>query len=168
MRGGPMIGTLVRDRRKLLRLSQVALARRAGLSQNYISKLENGEIDLPQRGTLEALGGALGLSLADFYRAAGVLDNGTTRPPVSVAAPQMFHLFDEEESFSEEEMVGYVEARPGRSYQQRVRAQRERLSPERYRRWAIGVFNAFRSNSNLALQSLELGEETWPESTERD
>lgn len=69
-----MIGALIRERRLRAGVTQTDLARRTGLSQNYISKLESGSIDLPQRATLEVLGGALGIALAEFYRAAGVLD----------------------------------------------------------------------------------------------
>lgn len=68
------IGELVRQGRRTLGLNQVELARRAGLTQNYISKLETGQIDLPQRGTLDVLATVLPYTVADFYRAAGVLE----------------------------------------------------------------------------------------------
>lgn len=95
---------MVKARRSALRLSQVALGKRTGLSQNYISKLERGEIELPQRGTLDALGRVLGISLSEFFRAAGIIEEepgqdgaqlreetGTYRtsdyPPMPIAIP---------------------------------------------------------------------------------
>lgn len=71
-RGSSVIGELVKRQRQAMRLTQVQLGARTGLTQDYISKLERGTIDLPQRGTLEALAGPLGLTVADLYRAAGV------------------------------------------------------------------------------------------------
>jgi transcriptional regulator with XRE-family HTH domain len=71
--GALMVGTLVQKTRKARGLTQIDLGRRTGLSQNYISKLETGQVDLPQRGTLDALAGALDVPVGDFYRAAGVL-----------------------------------------------------------------------------------------------
>lgn len=68
-----MVGSLVQRIRKARGLTQIDLGRRTGLSQNYISKLESGQVDLPQRGTLDALAGALDIPIGDFYRAAGVL-----------------------------------------------------------------------------------------------
>jgi transcriptional regulator with XRE-family HTH domain len=73
-----MVGQLIQRRRLAKGLTQTELARRTGLSQNYVSKLESGRIDLPQRGTLDVLSGALDVSLIDLYRAAGVADP----PPV--------------------------------------------------------------------------------------
>lgn len=69
-----MIGDLIQQRRLAKGLTQTELARRTGLSQNYVSKLEGGRIELPQRGTLDVLSGALDVSLIDLYRAAGVTD----------------------------------------------------------------------------------------------
>jgi transcriptional regulator with XRE-family HTH domain len=76
-----VIGDVVKGRRLARRLTQVKLGKLTGLSQDYISKLERGEIDLPQRGTLDALAGALDLDVADFYRAAGVLTGVGEVPP---------------------------------------------------------------------------------------
>lgn len=153
-----MVGELVKRRRLALRLTQTELGKRAGgLTQDYISKLERGTIGMPQRGTLEALAGPLGLEVEDFFRAAGIL--GASALVSAGEAPVQFRLFDDEDSFAEQEMVDYVVNRPGRHYQERVTAQRRRLAPADFRDWCIDVFNAFRSNSNLALRSLERGEE---------
>lgn len=153
-----MVGELVKETRKAKRLTQVELAKRAGLSQNYISKLESGEIDLPQRGTLEALGEQLDLTVADFYRAAGVLDSDEETPPAK-PAPIQLPLSDPDESFDPDAIVAYVESRPGIHFQDRLRQQRERLSRADYVRFCVGLFRAWSSNSDLALTSVELSAE---------
>lgn len=69
------VGEAVRERRRFLGINQTELGKRAGgLSQDYISKLENGIIETPQRGTMDALATALGVPVAVLYRAAGILE----------------------------------------------------------------------------------------------
>jgi len=93
-----VIGDLVKRRRQALRLTQTRLGALTGLQQDYISKLERGTIDMPQKGTLMALSMALGVTVADFYRAAGVLVEEDEQPQparavVSVAQPLMPMVF---------------------------------------------------------------------------
>ncbi len=148
-----MVGVLVKEARKRQKLTQVELARRAGVSQNYISKLENGEIELPQRGTMEALGAPLNLTVGDFYRAAGMLEGVE-----ETSAPQLIQLplSDPDESFDAEAIVAYVESRPGQHFQDRLRRRREALRREDYVRLCISLFRAWSSNSDLALSAWEL------------
>lgn len=150
-----MVGTLVRDARRRKRLTQVALAERAGLSQNYISKLESGTIDLPQRGTLEALSGALGLSVGDFYRAAGLMDDvGPETPhPRQLTLPSL----DGEEEYDADEIVRYVESRPGQRFQEQLREAREARSYADYVTFCIRIFRAWESNSDLGLEGFRFG-----------
>lgn len=84
-----MVGALIRERRKARGWSQQELAGRLDMAQTYLSRLERGEVELPQRATLERLGAELGLSLADFYQAAGVLDDvGSPTPPTPSGHPR--------------------------------------------------------------------------------
>ena len=70
-----MVGELIEQRRKSLGLSQTELGRRTGTSQRQVSRLENGEDrTLPRRDTLDKFGAVLGISLAEFYQAAGVME----------------------------------------------------------------------------------------------
>jgi transcriptional regulator with XRE-family HTH domain len=120
-----MVGTLVKQRRHHLGLTQVELSRRAGLSQNYISKLEAGQVDLPQRGTLDALGGALDTPIEEFYRAAGILDfpmkNGDDEPPLDI--------FDRLPLGRIERMLRDLPTLPGQAtYEEQLR-QLDRLPP---------------------------------------
>lgn len=58
-----MIGPLIVSRRKGRGMSQSQLAEATGLNQTYISRVERGEVGVPQRATLQvelrhkALGG---------------------------------------------------------------------------------------------------------------
>lgn len=92
-----MIGDLIKARRLALRLTQVHLGQRAGLTQDYISKLERGAIEVPQRGTLLALGRALGIAPEEFYRAAGILGDAAEAAPAP--PPVQLPLTDPDEQF---------------------------------------------------------------------
>lgn len=77
-----MIGQLLKDRRQALGLSQTEVARRAGSSQRQVSRLENGEeLTMPRRDTLERFGAVLGITLPEFYQAAGMIEVEGPVPP---------------------------------------------------------------------------------------
>lgn len=158
-RGCVVIGDLVKTRRQALRLTQVQLGERAGLTQDYISKLERGSIDMPQRGTLQALGQALGISQPEFFRAAGIMDEADGEPAPARPAAIQLPLSDPDEQFDPAAIVAYVESRPGDGFQRRLRARKERMTPEGYIRFCISLFRAWSSNSHLALDAAELTEQ---------
>ena len=56
------INTILRERRRTLGLSQAEAAERAGLRQNYYSRVELGKIE-PRLSTLQDIARALGLEL---------------------------------------------------------------------------------------------------------
>ncbi|MDO5734755.1 MAG: helix-turn-helix transcriptional regulator [Eubacteriales bacterium] len=53
----------MRELRKAIGLTQEELAKKAGVSQNQISKFENGDIDKAQIGTVKKYAKALGMDL---------------------------------------------------------------------------------------------------------
>lgn len=55
-------GEILRDRRKMLKISQTSLAERIGVKQSYIARIEKGEVDL-QLSSLLRIANALGLQL---------------------------------------------------------------------------------------------------------
>lgn len=139
--------------------TQIALSQAIGMDYGQLNKIFTGKTQRPEIETLEKIAPAIGRPIDEVMRAAGypvrrALATVESGPP----HPTQFRLFDDEDIFDVQEMIDYVEARPGRHYQERIAIQKARLSPVDYRRWAIGVFNAFRSNSNVALDSLEMGE----------
>lgn len=68
-----MVGQMVIRRREELGLSQYELAKRSGVPQGHVSKIEGGEFTLPRRPTRDKIGGVLHLTEEDWFRAAGVL-----------------------------------------------------------------------------------------------
>jgi transcriptional regulator with XRE-family HTH domain len=62
------LGSLVRQRRKALGLTQEELARRASLSLGVVHRLEAGRIRDPHYSTLEAMAGALGVDVGELLR----------------------------------------------------------------------------------------------------
>jgi transcriptional regulator with XRE-family HTH domain len=79
-RGGGLDGARVRARRLELRMTQAELARRSGLSQEAISRLESGKIKGQVHATQEGLARALGVSVP-FLR-------GETDLPLPEAPPR--------------------------------------------------------------------------------
>jgi len=69
-------GTLLRDARRDAGLDQSTLARRAGTTQTYISRVERGEVS-PSVGTMQRLVRAIGLELVLSLRP---LEPGNARP----------------------------------------------------------------------------------------
>lgn len=138
-----MVGQLIQRRRVAKGLTQTELARRTGLSQNYVSKLESGRIDLPQRGTLDVLSGALDVRLADLYRAAGVMDSPAEEDQ-DTAAPTLPAI---------EDVVAYIERDP------EIVAALARLkatqTPAVYDRLCRQLAEAWRSNSRMMLATWE-------------
>jgi transcriptional regulator with XRE-family HTH domain len=65
------LGQLVRERRARLRLTQLELARRVGVSRSAISELEAGRIEQPRASVFARLATALGLPAAALLAAAG-------------------------------------------------------------------------------------------------
>ncbi len=148
-----VIGELVKQRRQALRLTQVQLGERTGLTQDYISKLERGTIDMPQRGTLQVLGRTLDIPMADFFRAAGVMEGGEEPQP---SPPMQLALGEANDAVDIDAVVAYVESRPGIHFQDRLAQQRKRLARPDYIRFCLGLFRAWSSNSDLALTTAEM------------
>lgn len=85
MRVRSLIAERVRSRRKALGLSQEQLAERAGLSSNYLARLELAW-NSPSLGTLISLADALNLRPADFL---------TSEEEWSDKARQLAHMLEE-------------------------------------------------------------------------
>lgn len=68
------LGSLIRNQRMDLNLTQVEVADRVGISQTYLSNLERGRVHLPDVEVRRRLAEALRLSHVDILIAAGELD----------------------------------------------------------------------------------------------
>lgn len=150
-----MVGALVKRERERRGLSQEELAELSGLRQEHISSIETGKTRVPRDHNIDALGKVLGLTRADFYRAAGMLEGVKESEP---DAPVQLSLGDPDEKYNPIDIVAYVEARPGVRFQQQLKVLRDRLPRAAYIRFCVGLFNAWASNSNLAMTSTDLHE----------
>jgi len=65
------LGSLVRERRRELKLTQDALAERSGISQTHISQIEMGKTQRPELETLQALATALDVPVDELRVASG-------------------------------------------------------------------------------------------------
>jgi transcriptional regulator with XRE-family HTH domain len=62
------ISTRIKGLRKLTGMSQAATARKAGVSQGYLSQLENDDVRSPSHRILSGLAKAFGMTLAEFMQ----------------------------------------------------------------------------------------------------
>lgn len=147
-----MVGELVKGARERRGLTQTELAELTGLRQTYISQVESGEISLPRDHNLDKLGRPLGLARADFYRAAGMFDGLPDAP-----SPVLYADNEEGEEISDEEIIAYVKARPGRFFQRDIAALERDLSPADFLEQCRDIFAAWKSNSRLAVRSARRG-----------
>jgi transcriptional regulator with XRE-family HTH domain len=149
-----MIGQLLRERRESLGLSQTDVARRAGSSQRQVSRLENNEEAMPRRDTLERFGAVLGITLAEFYRAAGVMPSLVEEAPrvVVIRGP------NGEQEVPIARVVAYVEGFPNERHQARLERWRATHDAETYARLCARVFVAWSSNYELMLDALDVAE----------
>jgi transcriptional regulator with XRE-family HTH domain len=67
----PLLGNLLKDKRKAAGLSQSELATEIGLSRPYVSRLERGEYANPSPQALARIANRLNISLADLYAITG-------------------------------------------------------------------------------------------------
>lgn len=134
-----MVGALIVVRRKERGLSQSQLAEITGLGQTYISRVERGEVEVPQRATLEKFGAALGITLPDFYRAAGMLESADTQ--IAEGQAEARTAFDD--------LIEILEADPelGPQLAEIKRTQ----TPNVYRGAIAALAEAWKSNGKMML-----------------
>ena len=69
-------GRAMRRLRKERGISQEALALSAGIERSYLSRIENGHVEMPQIETRERIANGIGVSESDVLREAGLTDAG--------------------------------------------------------------------------------------------
>lgn len=65
------LAALVRERRRELKLTQEALAKRAGFRRKVVSMIENGHVTDPMLSTLRGLSRELGVEMIDLASLSG-------------------------------------------------------------------------------------------------
>lgn len=92
------IASAIRKVRESEGLSASELAQRSGLSQAYISKLEDGKYEAPSIKTCRALAQGLGLTLRDFLDKIGMFDNShNTNGPQLIGSALRSNGYNEEQ-----------------------------------------------------------------------
>lgn len=135
-------------------MSQTGLAKLTGVPQTYLSRIERGEVALPQRATRDKLGAVLGITERDWLDAAGEFavedDDGRQAPlPLRPVVPR------DSDRLSVEQMVAQVEAWPGAEFQRRRAATEQRLSVEAYQLWCVDLFKMWEGNSLMVFDLTE-------------
>ena len=145
-----MIGRLVKRRREAQGLTQTELAARAGIPQAYISQIEAGKARLPRDYTLDALGGALGLTREEFYAAAG---------PETPAAPD-----PEEEALAD--VYAWLRRQPDLVAD--FAEARRTMTPRVYREFVKQTATAWASNARMQMRTWELARRPAPPPADPD
>ena len=89
MNAGPTFGTMLKEYRSALGLTQEELASRAGLTSKAVSALERGERKRPYPHTVRALAEALGLSEQERASLLSAVPGRTTEAPAAQGPPTM-------------------------------------------------------------------------------
>ena len=102
----PAIGSLLKRTRKVRALSATDVARLAGISTAYLSKLENDAVKKPSPPVLAQLSEALAVPYAELMRLSGYRVPGDTEapPPATIGSTLFADLTEDEQ----EELVEYL------------------------------------------------------------
>lgn len=144
-----MVGEFIRNRRVELRMSQGSLADALEMAQPQLSRLERGEVGLPQRATLEKLARALRVPLSELYRAAGVLegvDEDAPAPPPGGTDDDAIvaDLFEQFRAIAPPEALDVL------------RQMKENETPEVYRQALAVLVEAFAANARMGTRMMHL------------
>ena len=102
----PAIGRLLKRTRQVRALSATEVARAAGISAAYLSKLESDAVKKPSPPILLQLSEALGVPYADLMRLSGYRVPGeTSTSPIATVSAALFADLDDDER---EELVRYL------------------------------------------------------------
>lgn len=99
------VGTLIRAKRTSAGLTQHALAKRAGLSDKYVSEIERGTRDIPFSTLHAIVESGLGLTLEVGFPAKG---RSPTRPPLPKAVDELARLIAELPGETRVEVIAIV------------------------------------------------------------
>src|SRR5215204_6161286 len=115
------IAARIKEAQKRARLSQEALARRAGMSTNGVARIEQGGIADPHYSTLIRIADGLGMSVGELLEEEPVLSSGKAEAPAVRGTEKLPEGFDNVVTFAERvsewaRLYGdHAEARLGRA-----------------------------------------------------
>jgi transcriptional regulator with XRE-family HTH domain len=102
----PSIGVVLKQARKVRALSAVEVARAAGISAAYLSKLENDDVKKPSPPVLQQVSEALAVPYEDLMRLSGYLV--PREPDAAMAQTVAAALFADVTDEEREELVEYL------------------------------------------------------------
>lgn len=110
MKGDPQLGAKLRDRRRELKLTQLAVATDCGFDRSHLANIEKGR-HMPGRKTLHALARRLDLSLDFLASPSGVYEEGAA----NARTPGEAILLDLYRRLTDEEADGLLHLLAGRA-----------------------------------------------------
>lgn len=130
--------------------TQRELAELSGIDVTYLNRIINGRIDQPTFETVRRLADALGVPiglLAPQY----INDRAPAeRQPV----PTVFtDAFSELDLLTDDEVITYVESKPGEYFRRQMAIQKERRTRASYVNLCRAIMRAWTSNAQLAIDA---------------
>lgn len=104
----PTLGIVLRQARKIRKLSAVVVARAADISAAYLSKLENDAVKKPSPQVLHQLSEALAMPYAELMRLSGYPLPGETPAPADGSAAIGAALFANVTDEERDELLEYL------------------------------------------------------------
>lgn len=154
------VGALIRRRREARGLSQTEFGAAVGLTQRYVSKIEVGGVTMPRDPLLRKIGAVLGLTLAQFYEARGILP-----PQAAPALPQGYNPYPDAR-LTDDEVQQYVLNHPDPVFHERVRRCKEWMPEAMFVRFCRRTYRAHHVNlESLLEQAEEQRGEMWERGT---
>lgn len=157
------VGALIRTHRERLGYSQTYYGSLVGWSQRYVSKVERGGVAMPRDATLRRIGKPLGLELADFYAARGLL------PARAPARLRHGYRPYPDEDMEDEEAIEYCIKHRDRDMRERALRAQERLPRPVFVGMCRRVYRAHYANSdNIFGQVEQMLGEVWDEQSDEN
>ena len=131
-----------------------------GMSRTHLSRVLNNPNYRPELETVRRYADGLGVDAAEVARwipgYIGATPEGEAGEPLRTPVPAAFtDAFSEMAHLTDEEIVAYVEAKPGRYHRELLLRERERRQWPSYVRFCRNIFRAWTSNEQLALEAAE-------------
>ena len=136
--------------------SQRKFAQQIDMDPTYLNRIIKGSVQRPDPETIAKMADALGYDSDELMVLAGYPARGV---PDSAPAPMRLPMESGDEQFDVGQIVAYIEARPGDVFKRRLARQKLLRTPEAYVRLCVRLFRAWASNSDLAMDAVEMVEQ---------
>ncbi|MGN6813357.1 MAG: helix-turn-helix domain-containing protein [Thermomicrobiales bacterium] len=129
--------------------TQRELADLSGIDVTYLNRIINGRIDQPTFETVRRLADALGVPISLLAP-----QFASDAPPAREPVPAVFaDAFSELDLLTDDEVVAYVESKPGAYFRRQMAIQKERRTRASYVSLCRAIMRAWTSNAQLAIDA---------------